>query len=158
MRFIDYLVEHYSYIDLLEANKTIKPKNKAELEKIITSVLRAKGNTQQLNFIDTSLITDMGGLFRDSEFNGDISEWDVSNVIDMSDMFRGSKFNKDISEWDVSKVANMDSMFKNSKFNGDISKWNVSNVKTATDIFVNSRLTKYTDIFSTQNDQFSDVV
>lgn len=34
-----------------------------------------------LNFIDTSLIKDMSRLFKNSEFNGDISKWDVSNVV-----------------------------------------------------------------------------
>ena len=44
-----------------------------------------------------------GSLFHKSEFNGDISNWNVSNVKDMSSMFETSKFNGDISEWDVSK-------------------------------------------------------
>jgi len=41
----------------------------------------------------------------------------------MSDMFRDSKFNGDISNWDVSKVTSMSNMFYKSQFNGDISKW-----------------------------------
>ena len=44
-------------------------------------------------------------------------------------MFWNSQFNCDISKWDVSKVKDMREIFKNSKFNGDISKWNVSNLK-----------------------------
>ena len=44
----------------------------------------------------------MSGLFEGTDFNGDISSWDVSNVIDMSYMFCGcSKFNQNISAWDV---------------------------------------------------------
>ena len=39
----------------------------------------------------------MGYMFTESEFNGDISKWDVSNVYDMSGMFAESKFNSDIS-------------------------------------------------------------
>ena len=46
-----------------------------------------------------------------SQFNGDISNWDVSSVTDMSDMFSESQFNGDISNWDVSNVTNMIGMF-----------------------------------------------
>lgn len=44
----------------------------------------------------------------------------------MSDLFYYSEFNGDISKWDVSNVENMNSMFEESSFNGDISKWDVS--------------------------------
>jgi hypothetical protein len=41
----------------------------------------------------------MGEMFHHSQFNGDISKWDVSHVVSMGDMFRGSKFDGDISNW-----------------------------------------------------------
>ena len=47
----------------------------------------------------------MSGMFYDSQFNGDISKWDVSNVTNMSVMFSDSQFNGDISNWDVSNVT-----------------------------------------------------
>ena len=54
----------------------------------------------------------MSGLFFDTSFNGDISEWDVSSVTDMSVMFAyTNNFNQDISDWDVSSVTNMHEMF-----------------------------------------------
>ena len=87
---------------------TVQPKNKEELEQIIKDTIKEKGNNCDLNFIDTSLITDMSYLFANSKFNGDISEWDVSNVEDMTDMFRNSNFNGDISKWNVSNVEDMD--------------------------------------------------
>ena len=46
-------------------------------------------------------------MFYESEFNGDISNWDVSSVTYMSRMFDESKFNGDISNWDVSSVTDM---------------------------------------------------
>jgi surface protein len=70
----------------------------------------------------------MSRVFEESQFNGDISKWDMSKVTDMKEMFWSSKFNGDISKWDVSKVTDMKEMFYNSKFNGDISKWDVSRV------------------------------
>merc|ERR1712216_1063377 len=70
-------------------------------------------------------------MFNDaSNFDGDISKWDVSKVTDMGGMFSGaSKFNGDLSKWDVSKVTDMTNMFElASSFNGDLSKWDVSKV------------------------------
>ena len=59
----------------------------------------------------------MSDLFEDfsfSDFNGDISTWDVSNVTNMSSMFVECKeFNQDISNWDVSKVKNSENVFSN---------------------------------------------
>ena len=89
---------------------------------------------------DVSNVTDMYGMFSGTEFNGDISNWDVGNVTDMSSMFRDSQFNGDISNWDVSNVTDMRWMFRDSQFNGDISKWNVSNVSSMSGMFNNSRI------------------
>ena len=38
-------------------------------------------------------------------------------------MFDNSQFNVDISGWDVGNVNTSQSMFQSSQFNGDISKW-----------------------------------
>ena len=54
----------------------------------------------------------MSNLFEYSDFNGDISNWDVSNVTNMNTMFAWCEdFNQDISNWDVSNVKNMNSIF-----------------------------------------------
>src|SRR5574344_1771058 len=97
----------------------VQPKTKKELRTLINKTIKEQGTACDLNFIDTSLITDMCHMFSNSKFNGDISSWDVSNVTDMSSMFSDSKFNGDISSWNVSNVTNMSDMFSNSKFNGD---------------------------------------
>jgi surface protein len=71
-----------------------------------------------LNFIDTSFITDMCFMFKNSKFNGDISSWDVSNVTDMSKMFYDCPCQFDISSWDLSNVDYITSMLYNSKVCG----------------------------------------
>ena len=113
------------------------PKSKKELKEIIKKRIEYEGNEVDLNDIDTSNITDMSGLFKWTDFNGAISEWDVSKVTDMQCMFYGCKnFNKDISSWEVSNVTNMYGMFYDcKKFNQDISNWNVSNVTNMSYMF-----------------------
>ena len=126
MTFVEYLNE---------SEDKVQPKTKKELKQIIEDTIKEKGNNCDLNFIDTSLITNMSYMFYNLNFNGDISKWDVSNVEDMDAMFADSKFNGDISKWNVSNVKEMSDMFWVSNFNGDISSWDVSNVKDMSDMF-----------------------
>lgn len=83
--------------------KTYTPKTKAELQELV-------GNEAvHLGDIDTSLITDMSELFKDSkreDFSG-IETWDVSQVTNMFGMFADAKsFNQPLEKWVVSNVEN----------------------------------------------------
>ena len=139
----------------------VQPKNKAQLKSLIDHAF--KHNIYDLNFIDTSEITDMSWLFEYISCNFNISNWDVSNVKDMTGMFYCCyDFNCDLSNWDVSNVTNthalfcecykftgkglehwdvsnvtdMASMFYYCKnFDCDLSNWDVSNVKDMSDMF-----------------------
>lgn len=119
----------------------VKPKNKDELIRIIDKTISKEGNECSLNFIDTSLIKNMSSLFENSDFNGDISKWDVSNVTDMFRMFSGAKsFNQPLNDWDVSNVEDMNRMFSNAKsFNQPLDKWNTSKVKDMSGMFENAK-------------------
>ena len=87
------------YLRLNESENKVQPKNKAELKKIIEETIKEKGLDCDLNFIDTSLIKDMSGLFYKSYFNGDISKWDVSNVERMENMICGSPLENNEPNW-----------------------------------------------------------
>ncbi len=105
--------------------------NKTALQEEIKRAIKEHGSKVDLNYIDTSGVTDMSELFyNNATFNGDVSKWDVSKVTTMYRMFRGAiAFNGDVSKWDVSKVTNMRDMFRDAiAFNGDISSWTVSKV------------------------------
>ena len=117
------------------------PKDKNELKDIILQRIEAEGNEVDLNDIDVSKITDMSYLFEETDFNGDISSWDVSNVTNMHAMLGGCKqFNQDISKWDVYNVTSMNSMFYGcNSFNQDISNWDVSNVTDMQGMFYGCR-------------------
>ena len=53
---------------------------------------------------------------------GHISTWDTSSVTNMSNLFKDTSFNDDISGWNTSSVTNMNSMFNGaSSFNQHIS-------------------------------------
>lgn len=115
------LKEFKTYDDFMEFVKTfsrstfetVQPKTTKELKQLIKDTIKKEGNEADLNFIDTSLITDMTDLFVGMfNFNGKIDKWDTSKVTNMNYMFCNAKsFNQPIDKWDVSKVTSMLSMF-----------------------------------------------
>ena len=130
----EYINESESKTDL-STNK-VQPKTKDELKEIIKDTFEHK--QYDLNFIDTSEITDMSKLFANCKYDFDVSKWDVSNVTNMFNMFDGcTKFNCDLSSWDVSKVKDMSFMFNQCKsFEGKgLEQWNVSNVEDFREMF-----------------------
>jgi surface protein len=82
-----------------------------------------------------SNVTNMADMFRNRQFNQNISNWDVSSVTNMSWMFFGSPFNQPIGNWDVSNVTNMDRMFLRSSFNQPIGDWDVGKVTNMNAMF-----------------------
>ena len=115
---------------------TDTPKNEISQQKIIemkswgevglldgTDMFRFTGEYLEISQPLPPTVTNISGMFRNSEFNKDISNWDVSNVKLMSTTFQDSKFNKDISNWDVSNVTSFFGTFQDSDFNQNLGNW-----------------------------------
>ena len=99
-------------------------------------------NEEDVTKVVTTRVTDMSEMFfidsgTFSDFNQDISSWDLSNVDDINQMFLKAKFfNQDISNWNVSNVTSMYKVFgQAASFNQPIGNWDVSNVTQTQDMF-----------------------
>jgi surface protein len=86
----------------------------------------ASNFNQDISYWNVSSATNMGRMFFDSSFNQNINGWDISNVENMVMMFRNTPFNQPLDNWNVSNVSNMTRVFQYSAFNQDISNWCVS--------------------------------
>ena len=94
----------------------IVPKDKKELQAIIKDELVRQGEDADLNFIDTSEITDMSLLFEGLPIrNIHIDRWDTSNVTNMFGMFakcsdftgRSVASDDMLQGWNTSRVKDM---------------------------------------------------
>ena len=114
---------------------------------IVNKEIERLGTNADLNHIDVSMCTsfydgEIGiGLFEQSDFCGDVSEWDTHNIVDMTNLFFNcKKFNSDISKWDTSNVKTMRCMCRGcGSFNCKNGGWDVSNVDDMQGMFRNCR-------------------
>lgn len=134
----------------------LRPTTKEELIDIIKCEIERQGPDADLNFIDTSLITDMSELFYglgNAIRNIKIDDWDTSNVEDMSGMFEDcyNFTGTGLGKWDVLNVYNMSHMFEGAaSFVGTgIEKWDTSNVIHMSWMFCGA--TSFNGILSTWN-------
>ncbi|QKF07500.1 BspA family leucine-rich repeat surface protein [Berryella wangjianweii] len=86
---------------------------------------------------DTSHVTNMSAMLKETAFNQPIGNWDTSHVTDMSYMFNGARaFNQPLNDWDVSNVTRMTYMFGLAReFNQPLDRWNTGNVTTMDRMF-----------------------
>ena len=120
-------------ITLINTNQDVTNADVSEIEDF-SYLCEAASNSdfnQNVSGWNVSSATNMKGMFKGcNKFEQNLDSWDVSNVTDMSEMFYGcSKYFRSLNSWDVSNVTDMNRMFRScSRFSGNISSWNVSNV------------------------------
>ena len=82
---------------------------------------------------DMSTVTTFRRMFRSSQFNGAVNNWDVSSATNFNEMFRACPFNQDVSNWDTSSATAMSlTFFQNPSFDQDLGSWNIGLVTTCT--------------------------
>ena len=115
------------------------------LYRIVRNEISKLGKDTDLNHIDVSEVKDffygldmdeespenLLGLFEDTDFHGDVSEWDMSHAENTNSMFYDCEnFNCDLSKWDMSNVKICRRMFEGCKhFDQDLSSWHMHGIK-----------------------------
>ena len=95
---------------------------------------------------DVGHTEDFSGMFAYSDFNQDISGWNigafVSGSISTENMFLdNATFNQDLSSWDMSNVTNTNQMFRDAiAFDQDLSNWDISNIVSMADMFLDAKI------------------
>ncbi len=101
--------------------------------------LRAQDDTtrESIENLNTRELTTFYEMFKDSLFDGNLSNWKLNYVLDMTRMFQGATEFKGDGEnegdgeslvWNVVSVSKLDGMFQQAiSFNGDLSGWDVEN-------------------------------
>ena len=133
-----------NYITIRKGSSTIKVNDK-NVFSIVREQIKILGNDADLNHIDVSDCTHLTenntiftkGLFENTDFCGDVSEWKTEKCTNMNSMFAGcSAFNCDLSNWDVSNVIQMRKMFyKCYNFEQDLSMWDTKSARNMTSMF-----------------------
>ncbi|MFT7443017.1 MAG: surface protein [Maribacter sp.] len=110
------------------------------------------------NFSDTPNLSEcisLQGIFQNcTDFNADLSNWDVSTINDLSFAFENcTNFTSDLSNWNVLNLQSLQHTFFNcTNFNSDLSRWNTRYLNNLENTFYdainfNSDLSKW----NTQN-------
>eukprot|EP00971_Amphidinium_carterae_P093045 1841843-Amphidinium_carterae.1 len=93
------------------ATADFRPMGKKELQMAVKEWLKsqtmAEATYGHISLWNTSMVTDMSGLFEDAdEFNASIGSWDTSKVTTMEGMFSGAEsFNQEIASWNTERVT-----------------------------------------------------
>jgi|TARA_R110000744_G_scaffold373354_1_gene485486 surface protein len=101
------------------------------LTRIDYAFYRCTNFNSNISSWDVSSVTDMRSVFASTElFNQPLNSWDTGNVTTMQNMFNSAtSFNQPIGNWDVSSVTDMRYMFPRAyAFNQPLNSWNPANV------------------------------
>jgi len=89
--------------------------------------------------LNTSNVSNFGGMFSYSSFNQDISSFNTSNATSLAAMFySATAFNQPLNTFNTSSVRDLSYVFFASPFNQDISSFLIPNVTSTYQIFTNA--------------------
>ncbi len=93
---------------------------------------RSGGNQPDpvVSSFDTSCITNMSYMWRNSTLNPDVASWNTGNVTNMAYMWSGaSSANPNVTNWNTANVTTMAYMWNGaSNANPNVASWNTGNV------------------------------
>ncbi len=115
-----------------------RPSNNQGLKNLVRETIRTQGPECDLNHILVDRLMNFSEVFKDTSFNGNISQWDTQCMVQAVGMFENCPFNGNISQWNTRSLRQSDRMFFNAKFNGNISRWSVASLKDARSMFEGS--------------------
>ena len=94
--------------------------------------IKRGGPAVDLNHIDVGGVDTFDGLFKDTGFCGDVSQWNMSQAKSAVEMFAGTPFNSDVSRWDVAVLLRRNKtqgMFTDTPFSQDLTMWRIAGVR-----------------------------
>lgn len=133
----EYRIEQNDIKKIIFTEPVVAPANSLSLFSYLINLEEIEG----LSFMDTSKVTNMGRMFKDSSLltHLDVEHFNTSSVLTMEGMFEGAESleSLDLNNWDVSKVENMDAMFAGaaSLQNLQLNNWDTKNVKNMQRLF-----------------------
>ncbi len=116
----------------------LRPRTSQGLKNLVRDTIETHGPECNLNHILVDRLMNFADVFKDTTFNGDISEWNTQHMVLANSMFENCPFSGDLSRWNTRSLRQGDRMFFNSKFTGNISTWNVASLENATSMFEGS--------------------
>lgn len=123
----------YSSANLVSAPKDL-PISVTDLRGVFETCTNFNADVSTWNVGSVTLFSD---AFRLTSFNQPIGSWNTANGTSMLTMFNGAtSFNQTIGSWDTGNVTTMSGMFQSaSSFNQPIGSWNTSKVTNMTSMF-----------------------
>ena len=115
----------YKYLHRLDCNfSTLDLGDVTELEYVFAQCKNMKNN-QLIRKLDMTNVTSIQGLLSGTtSYEGKIrNTGGMRNLVDASYAFEYSNFNYDITGWQLKKATTLEGMFEGSSFNQDIEKW-----------------------------------
>jgi surface protein len=134
-------LEYWDTSNVTTMDRTFERNQNEDINNLDLSTKLVNRNGAEYIAWDTSSVEEFGSIFANTNFEGNVENWNTSKAESMTFMFSAcnsfdgnlktrtvSVGGESYTAWDVSNVQNMLQMFFQTSFDGDISNWDVSSV------------------------------